>query len=143
MLWPRFEVERLWRTVKYEGVYLKAYSNRREAKDGLEAYFHFYNTQRPHRALGYRTPAEVFNGDLVQSTEKTAERGEFPGKALVRLGSGCWAAMTRMMGVPDYEFVVAQHPLSSLTDDECQEKAESLVDDVERILLGSNTSPSA
>ena len=48
-------------------------------------------------------------------------------------------AMTRMMGVPDYEFVVAQHPLSSLTDEECQEKAESLVDDVERILLGSNT----
>ena len=48
-------------------------------------------------------------------------------------------AMTRMMGVPDYEFVVAQHPLSSLTDQECQEKAESLVDEVERILLGSNT----
>ena len=39
-------MERLWRTVKYEEVYLKAYSNGREAKAGLEAYLHFYNTQR-------------------------------------------------------------------------------------------------
>jgi len=53
-------VERLWRTVKYEEVYLKAYSNGREAKAGLDAYFHFYNTQRPHQALDYQTPAEVF-----------------------------------------------------------------------------------
>ena len=46
----------------------------REAKDGLEAYFHFYNTQRPHQALGYRTPAEVFSGDSVQSDEQSKER---------------------------------------------------------------------
>jgi hypothetical protein len=46
-------------------------------------------------------------------------------------------AMTRMMGVPDYEYVVAQHPLSSLTDDECRQRAETLAPDVERILLGS------
>ncbi len=50
-------------------------------------------------------------------------------------------AMTRMMGVPDYEFVVAEHPLSSLSDDECRERAESIAADVERILLGSNTGP--
>ena len=50
-------------------------------------------------------------------------------------------AMTRMMGVPDFEFVVAQHPLSSLSDDECRERAESIAADVERILLGSNTGP--
>ncbi len=50
-------------------------------------------------------------------------------------------AMTRMMGVPDYEFVVAQHPLSSLSDDECRERAKSIAADVERILLGSNTGP--
>ena len=62
-------MERLWRTVKYEEVYLKAYSNGREAKAGLADYFRFYNTQRPHQALGYRTPAEVFNGDSLQSTE--------------------------------------------------------------------------
>ena len=50
-------------------------------------------------------------------------------------------AMTRMMGVPDYEFVVAEHPLSSLTDEECRSRAGSIADQVEKILLGSNTGP--
>ena len=62
-------IERLWRTVKYEEVYLKAYSGGREAKAG-HAYFSFYNNQRPHQALGYRTPAEVFNGGLAPSDER-------------------------------------------------------------------------
>ena len=79
-------VERLWRTVKYEEVYLKAYSNGREAEAELDAYFHFYNTQRPHQALGYRTPAEVFSGDSVQSTEHPTERRWSPSRALVNLG---------------------------------------------------------
>ena len=56
-------VERLWRTVKYEEVYLKAYASVLEAQKGLEAYFRFYNGLRPHQALGYRTPAEVFHGE--------------------------------------------------------------------------------
>ena len=60
-------VERLWRPVKYEEVYLKAYTDGRQAKDNLDAYFLFYNTQRPYQALGYRTPAEVFNEDSVSS----------------------------------------------------------------------------
>ncbi len=64
-------IERLWRTVKYEEVYLKAYSGGREAKAGLDAYFNFYNNQRPHQALGYRTPAEVLNGDLGPSAERS------------------------------------------------------------------------
>ena len=55
-------VERLWRTVKYEEVYLKAYANSSEARRELGAYFRFYNDQRPHQALGYQTPAEVFHG---------------------------------------------------------------------------------
>jgi len=46
-------------------------------------------------------------------------------------------AMTRMMGVPDYEYAVAPHPLSSLSDYECRQRAEALLPDVERILLGS------
>ena len=54
-------VERLWRTVKYEEVYLKAYANATEARRELSAYFRFYNDQRPHQALGYRTPAAVFH----------------------------------------------------------------------------------
>ena len=54
-------VERLWRTVKYEEVYLKAYANASEARRELGTYFRFYNDQRPHQSLGYRTPAEVFH----------------------------------------------------------------------------------
>ena len=56
-------VERLWRTVKYEEVYLKAYASVLEAQRALEDYFRFYNGIRPHQALGYRTPAEVFHGN--------------------------------------------------------------------------------
>ena len=56
-------VERLRRTVKYEEVYLKAYANVLEAQRGLEDYFRFYNDLKPHQALGYQTPAEVFRGE--------------------------------------------------------------------------------
>ena len=56
-------VERLWRTVKYEEVYLKAYICVPEAQKGLEDYFRFYNGTRPHQALDFRTPAEVFHGE--------------------------------------------------------------------------------
>jgi putative transposase len=53
-------VERLWRTVKYEEVYLKDYLDPWEAQNSLDDYFNFYNTERPHQALGYRTPYEVY-----------------------------------------------------------------------------------
>ena len=53
-------IERLWRTVKYEEVYLKAYQDGREAKISLGNYFRFYNAERPHQSFGYRTPAEVY-----------------------------------------------------------------------------------
>jgi len=53
-------VERLWRSVKYEEVYLKDYQNGWEAEASLESYFRFYNQERIHQALGYRTPAEVY-----------------------------------------------------------------------------------
>jgi putative transposase len=60
-------IERLWRTVKYEEVYLKAYQNGRDARSSLANYFHFYNVERPHQSLGYRTPAEVFAPTLIES----------------------------------------------------------------------------
>ena len=53
-------IERLWRSVKYEEVYLKAYQDGRDARVGIGKYLRFYNTQRPHQALDYRTPAEVY-----------------------------------------------------------------------------------
>jgi len=61
-------IERLWRTVKYEEVYLKAYQNGRDARVGIGDYFRFYNTERPHQALGYLTPAEVFTSIPVEAT---------------------------------------------------------------------------
>ena len=67
-------VERLWRTVKYEEVYLKAYASVVEAQRGLEDYFRFYNGLRPHQALGYRTPAEVFHGEQGTGEGDSDER---------------------------------------------------------------------
>ncbi len=52
--------ERLWRTVKYEEVYLHDYDSPKEARQGLRRYFDFYNYERPHQALDYRTPAEIY-----------------------------------------------------------------------------------
>jgi len=52
--------ERLWRSVKYEEVYLKDYQESSEAQRGLQRYFRHYNQERPHQALGYRTPAEIY-----------------------------------------------------------------------------------
>ena len=54
-------VERLWRTVKYEEVYLHDYQTPREARQGLSGYFEFYNHRRVHQALDYRTPWEVYS----------------------------------------------------------------------------------
>jgi len=53
-------VERLWRNVKHEDVYLKGYATMGELRAGLGEYFAFYNAERPHQALAYRTPREVY-----------------------------------------------------------------------------------
>jgi putative transposase len=53
-------IERLWRTVKYEDLYIRAYATVPALAVGLERYFTFYNHDRPHQSLDYRTPAEVY-----------------------------------------------------------------------------------
>lgn len=62
--------ERLWRTVKYENVYVKSYATYDDAHVGIADYLNFYNTKRGHQALAYRTPAEVYfqerNDKIVQ-----------------------------------------------------------------------------
>ena len=63
-------IERLWRSVKYEEVYLKAYQDGREARIGLGNYFRFYNIERPHQTHGYRTPAEVYTTIQVEATNE-------------------------------------------------------------------------
>jgi len=69
-LYDNIFVERLWRTVKYEEVYLHDYRTVSEAKDRLGPYFDFYNTERPHASLEYRTPFEVYYG--ISWTSKAA-----------------------------------------------------------------------
>jgi putative transposase len=55
-------IERLWRSVKYEEVYLKDYEDFVDARKGLSTYFLFYNNERPHQSLGSRPPVEVYSG---------------------------------------------------------------------------------
>jgi putative transposase len=59
-------IERLWRTLKYEEVYLKAYQDASVARVEIAKYIRFYNTERPHQSLGYKTPAEVYYANTVE-----------------------------------------------------------------------------
>ncbi len=61
-------VERLWKSVKYEEVYLRAYDSVSEAKACLARYFGFYNTRRPHQALDGKTPDEIYFNNLPQES---------------------------------------------------------------------------
>jgi len=72
-------VERLWRSVKYEDVYPKGYQARTEAQEGLNQYFQFYNDERFHQSLQYRTPSMVHFG------AKKILRCVHDGKRLARL----------------------------------------------------------
>lgn len=63
--------ERLWRSVKYEEVYLNEYLTPRQARQGLTRYFQFYNYQRPHQSLNYLTPAEVYLPQMTVLTGGT------------------------------------------------------------------------
>ena len=58
-------IERLWRSLKYEEVYLHAYNNLDDARTGIGQYFNFYNTERPHQSLGNQAPATFY--DLLVS----------------------------------------------------------------------------
>jgi len=57
-------IERFWRNLKYDDVYLKGYTTPRAARHGIAAYMHRYNDIRLHEALGYQTPGSVYRGDM-------------------------------------------------------------------------------
>lgn len=68
--------ERLWRTVKYEDIYLKGYATIDDVRSGLTDYFHFYNEERPHQSLEYRTPASLyFAGTTITKPRRAATIG--------------------------------------------------------------------
>jgi len=58
-------VERLWRGLKYEDVYLKDYMTIEEARKGIGSYIHFYNEKRLHQSLKYRAPYEIYTGSFI------------------------------------------------------------------------------
>jgi len=66
-------VERLWRSLKYEEVYLHAHATVTEAKAGIGAWLNFYNDERQHQSLGYRTPRQIYQESLW-----IADRRRFP-----------------------------------------------------------------
>ena len=73
--WTTSSWSGLWRSIKYEEVYLKAYQTVAEARTGINAYLEFYNRQRPHQALGYRTPAEVYQHGQEERGAAAEEAG--------------------------------------------------------------------
>jgi len=71
-------VERLWRSVKYEDIYLRGYEGVPELERGLGHYFPFYNEQRPHQSLEYRTPAAVYHAGRRASNSGMLSRPATP-----------------------------------------------------------------
>jgi putative transposase len=61
-------IERLWRSLKHEDIYLKGYADGREAHIGIASWFEFYNTTRPHQALGHRSPMTVWREGILPNT---------------------------------------------------------------------------
>jgi len=59
-------IERFWRAIKYENIFLHSYENVKELHDGIKEYIDFYNNQRPHQSLDYRTPSEVYHEGVAQ-----------------------------------------------------------------------------
>jgi putative transposase len=70
-------VERLWRSVKQEEVYLKEYEDVWEAEESLRKYFEFYNYRRPHQSLGYKTPFEIYQKGMKNTENKRAKTNNF------------------------------------------------------------------
>ena len=57
-------IERLWRTLKYEDIYLRDYANAKELRSGVDSYFNYYSYERPHSSLDNKTPYSVFSSGL-------------------------------------------------------------------------------
>ena len=89
-------VERLWRTVKYEDIYLRDYSTLTDLTPGLAQYFAYYNSERPHQALDYKTPLQVYSnaqggGASIPDYFQDKRENEIP--SLEKTGQRCSAAI--------------------------------------------------
>jgi putative transposase len=66
--------ERLWRSLKSEDVYIKEYEIVQDAKGGIRIYFNYYNNERQHHSLGYRTPEEVYFSGILKQADMSKSR---------------------------------------------------------------------
>jgi putative transposase len=76
-------IERLWRTLKYEEVYLKAYRDGGEARIEIAKYLRFYNTERPHQSLKYKTPAQEYFANTIEVVKERMLESEKPGRRTI------------------------------------------------------------
>ena len=74
-------VERLWRSLKYEEVYLHAYASVAEAKAGIGAWLRFYNEERQHQSLGYDTPRQIYAAECLCVCGRSTAPPPFPEQA--------------------------------------------------------------
>jgi putative transposase len=81
-------IERLWRSVKYDEVYLNDYATTEELRKGLRKYFHFYNTERPHQTFNGATPLEIYKESTDGPAGEMEKKGSPTACALVD-NSGC------------------------------------------------------
>src|SRR5438132_7258636 len=107
-------VERLWRSLKYEEVYLNAYESVAEAKAGIDAWLDFYNIERQHQSLGYRTPRQTYQeglwicgrsapptGCASPASRASSESGEILAFAHIPTGATANKGLTLMKGKVD------------------------------------------
>jgi putative transposase len=93
-------IERLWRSLKYEEVFIKAYGSVIEARRGIGGWLTFDNEERPHQALGYRTPRRVFDGEAYEPVDSAS--------AVTGRGVANRHASTEEKGVLTYVAVVSR-----------------------------------
>jgi putative transposase len=70
-------IERFWRTIKYEAIHLHSFDTVEQAKQAIERFIKFYNEERPHQALRYKTPNQVYKENILQHTENNFEQLPF------------------------------------------------------------------
>jgi putative transposase len=117
-------VERLWRSLKYEEVYLHAYPTVAEAKAGIGAWLDFYNEERQHQSLGYRTPRQILQEGLW-----ICGRSALP--------TGCASPASRASSETREMLAFAHIPTGTTTNNEFD------VDEVNRKLVKPATAPTA